>query len=264
MRLFLFPLLFATLFPTSPFPPSPAQLLFCHHPWNCFQSCWLLPWAIAVLPHSKKHGLYCLFFLSLVFFFFIFFLTKWAENHFFSPWTRQTSDRSICSPYRISGKETAWTPKNYIPLFNRADSWRNDHIAIAFLNNWRDTARCLCSEWDNIDLETFPIRKKTKTKTSHSGNHYLAISVGTTLTTKMSSNFWAQSCKPVKWDLRSECMWSPGDISRGYHKVSLKGVTRRFRYKIGSELSTAEIWWSWFMHLHALRRVFQTLDCMRF
>lgn len=43
MRLFLFPLLFATLFPTSPFPPSPAQLLFCHHHWNCFQSCWLLP-----------------------------------------------------------------------------------------------------------------------------------------------------------------------------------------------------------------------------
>lgn len=72
MRLFLFLLFFVSLFPTSLLPLSAAQLLFCHHHWNCFQSCWLLPWATAVLPHSKKHGLYCLFSLSLFVFFFFF------------------------------------------------------------------------------------------------------------------------------------------------------------------------------------------------
>lgn len=35
----------------------------------------------SLLPHSEKHGLYCLFF-TLPFFFF---LTKWAENHSFFP-----------------------------------------------------------------------------------------------------------------------------------------------------------------------------------
>jgi len=57
----------------------------------------------------KQNWLYCLFF-NLLFFFF--FLTKWAEKRsLFSLWTRQKTDRSICSPWRISGKEVAWTPK---------------------------------------------------------------------------------------------------------------------------------------------------------
>lgn len=81
MSLFLFPLIFASLFPTSPLPHSTAQLLFCHH-----QSCCLLPWAIAVfcLTSLWKTWALLLIFPSATLFFF-FFLTKWAENHSFFP-----------------------------------------------------------------------------------------------------------------------------------------------------------------------------------
>lgn len=84
----------------------------------------------SLLPHSEKHGLYCLFF-TLPFFFFFFNQVGWKSFFFPSGQGRHQTGPSVLLTGSVA-KETAWTPKTYIPLFKRADSWRNDHIAIVF------------------------------------------------------------------------------------------------------------------------------------